>query len=335
MAPPRNGCDARSIVNRLLRFASVTVAVSCVLVEPAGSDAAPAPLVLPPSFQQIDQGPAGGTVWQGLIPNREVPAARRLTVVYLPPAAVAGRRYAVAYLLHGFRGSPYEYAFGLHLAEVADREIEAGSVRPFIAVAPPAGATGRFHGEWSGPWEDYVVDDVVAWVDSHLPTEQSRRGRVIAGLSAGGYGAVDIGLRHPDVFGTLESWSGYFTPIRDGSLVHAGPSELAAHDPLRLVQVEGRQLVRLGTRFFLSSGTTRDRTSAAAAIAFARELASWRLTHELVLRPGGHDGVFWRAQLPAALGFAFGGNGLVRPINRLDDAPPGARRLQLGQRTGR
>jgi enterochelin esterase-like enzyme len=64
-------------------------------------------------------------------------------------------------------------------------------------------------------------------------------------------------------------------------------------------------LYRLGARFFISSGTTHDHTSANRAIDFARELAALRLPHELVLRPGGHDGVFWREQLPAALAFAL------------------------------
>jgi putative tributyrin esterase len=283
--------------------------VLAALVLPLGSggvNSGRTPVVLPASFQQIDQGPAGGTVWQGWVPDPSVPRARRQTVVYLPPAVASSSRYPVVYLLHGFRGSPYEYAFGLNIAALADHEIEAKAVRPFIAVAPPAGVNGKFHGEWSGAWEDYVVHDVVPWVDSHLPTVRSRRGRAIAGLSAGGYGAVDIGLRHPDLFGTLESWSGYFKPFRDGSLYHAGPAELAAHDPSLLVQAESRPLHRLGTRFFLSSGTTHDHVSARRAIDFAHELAFLRLPHELVLRPGGHDNVFWREQLPAALEFALG-----------------------------
>jgi hypothetical protein len=99
------------------------------------------PVELPQSFRQIDQGPAGGAVWQGPIPDRAVPAARRLTIVYLPPAVSPTGRYPVLYLLHGFRGSPYVYPFGLRFAAVADRAIESHAVRPFIAVAPP----GRRH----------------------------------------------------------------------------------------------------------------------------------------------------------------------------------------------
>src|SRR5438067_2115693 len=82
---------------------------------------------------------------------------------------------------------------------------------PFVAVMPPAGLTGRFDGEWTGPWERFFVSAVVPWASAHLPIGRSPPARSIAGLSAGGYGAVDIGLRHLRMFGTLEAWSGSFT----------------------------------------------------------------------------------------------------------------------------
>jgi enterochelin esterase-like enzyme len=227
----------------------------------------------------------------------------------------------VLYLLHGFRGSPYAYSAGLHLADAADSAIDSHAVRPFIAVAPAAGVTKRFDGEWSGVWERYVVRDVIPWVESHLPTARSRAARAIAGLSAGGYGAIDIGLRHPELFQTLESWSGYFGPVHDGSLAGASADQVAAHDPSLLVAEQSRELHALGTRFFVSSGTTHDRWSAGQAAGFARELASLHLPYELVLKPGGHNGAFWRAQLPAALRFALapaasGRTLLHRPIGR-------------------
>jgi hypothetical protein len=57
-------------------------------------------------------------------------------------------------------------------------------------------------------------------------------------------------------------------------------------------------------RFFLSSGTA-DRSTTADTTAFARELASLRLDHLLVLGRGGHNGAFSRAQLAAALRYAL------------------------------
>jgi hypothetical protein len=58
-------------------------------------------------------------------------------------------------------------------------------------------------------------------------------------------------------------------------------------------------------RFYLSSGSTGDRKTAAVAVAFAHELSVLRLPHELYLRPGGHNGRFWRSQFPRALRYAL------------------------------
>jgi enterochelin esterase-like enzyme len=171
-------------------------------------------------------------------------------------------------------------------------------------VIPPAGIDVH-HGDWTGVWERYLVRDVVPWADAHLPTIAARSGRVLAGLSAGGYGAVSIGLRHPELFSTLESWSGYFHPLRSGALVHAGVAQLHAHDPTLLARREAPLLRRLGTRFFVSSGTTHDRVTAEATRTFSTELRTLRLPHRLWLGAGGHDGRLWRAQLPAALSYSL------------------------------
>ena len=288
-------------VSALATFATLTLQLST----PA---AAPLPSLLPSSFVPISEGPNGGIVWEGLIPNPAMPALRRPSIVYLPPHVDAGKRYPVLYLLQGFYGGPLQFASGLQIASVADTAIASGAVQPFIAVAAPAGPTVKYDGEWAGPWEDYLVRDVVPWIDAHLPTIPTRTGRALAGLSAGGYGAVDIGLRHPRLFATLEAWSGYFKPFRDGPLRHAGARELASHDPSRLIRREAPLLRLLGTRFFLSCGTG-DRHTAAFAVAFAHELRGLRLPYALALRPGAHNGRFWLAQLPDALRYALPAQG--------------------------
>jgi enterochelin esterase-like enzyme len=283
---------------------AVAMAAALALVPAAVSGASPAAGPLPPRFVRIEAGPAGGSVWQGLIPNPLVPGLRRPTVVYLPPGFTSARRYPLVVFLHGFPGSPYEFVSGLDLAASADRAIAAGTLPPFVAVVPPAGIDVH-HGDWTGVWESYLVDRIVPWADRYLPLDPRPAGRVLTGLSAGGYGAIDIGLRHPRLFGTLESWSGYFTPLRAGALRHAGAAALAAHDPSLLVAGEAPLLRRLGTRFYLSSGTTHDRAGAFAARTFSQELRQLGLPHLLLLAPGGHDGAFWRRQLGAALRYAL------------------------------
>jgi len=287
-----------------LRVLVGIAAVAALTLQAAAPAAVPPPSLLPKSFVPISEGPDGGIVWKGRIPDPAMPALRRQSIVYLPPGVSAGVTYPIVYLLQGFHGGPLQFVSGLQIAAVADTAITSGAVRPFIAVAAPAGLTVKYDGEWAGPWEDYLVRDVVPWVDAHLPTVPARGSRVLAGLSAGGYGAVDIGLRHRGMFGTLEAWSGYFEPFRDGPLRHAGARELASHNPSLLVRREAPLLRALGTRFFISCGEG-DRKTDAHTVAFARALRALGLAHELYLRPGAHNGRFWLSQLPEALRYAF------------------------------
>ena len=250
-------------------------------------------------FTQIMPARAGGQVLTGTIPGTP-----RASFIYLPPRYDPTRRYPVVYLLHGLPGSPSEYVFGTGLGRFAGRGIAAGTVRPFIAVMPPAGTTSHYDGEWAGTWERELLDSVVPWTDSTFSTIPSPRGRILAGLSAGGYGAVDIALRNPSVFGTAESWSGYFTPLRDGPFREATAATLAAHDPVALARAEAPRLRTAGMRFFVSSGPYHSHWILPSSTrAFAAELR--RLGIDVAYRAFPEKRGEWRAQLDAGLGWAL------------------------------
>ena len=55
----------------------------------------------------------------------------------------------------------------------------------------------------TGDWEMYIAEDLVAYMDSHYRTIPERGSRGLAGHSMGGYGAVRIGMKRPDVFSSL------------------------------------------------------------------------------------------------------------------------------------
>jgi len=254
-----------------------------------------------PGFHAVDPQPRGGALLSGAIPfaHNRVDAG----YIYLPPGFTRTRSYPVVYLLHGMPGGPSEYTNSLRLASWSDDEIASGALRPFIAVVPSA--EQRRSAEWAGPWESYLVRSVVPWVDAHLPTIASRQGRVLAGLSAGGFGAYDIGLRHPGVFGRIASWSGYFHPLRDGTFKHATAETLVANDPWILVHREAATLRRDGTRFFLSTGPPHSHwEKPAETLAFGKTLRQAGLP-ATVLRfrsPRGH----WGFEFHAGLRWAFG-----------------------------
>ena len=294
-----------------MRRVRVLLALGAAALVASCSSAASSSFALLPGFREVSKGPYGGTVWTGRIPNREVAWDHRNSAIYLPPGFSPTTPYPVVYLLHGMIGSPSSFYDGLQLAQVADRQIGFNVAAPFIAVMPVAGCVdcNRNKDEWTGRWEDYVVRDVVPWIDRHLPTIRSEHARAIGGISAGGYGAVDIGLRHPGVFGTLESWGGYFHPFRDGSLTNATPAELRTHDPTLLVRREAAFLRANRVRFFLSTGFNHGGVFRAWTLEFAHELSQLRVRHELWQLPLTEYGHFWTAQLPDALAYAAPPNG--------------------------
>jgi enterochelin esterase-like enzyme len=136
-----------------------------------------------------------------------------------------------------------------------------------------------------------------------IPTIRAARARAIAGVSAGAFGAVDIAVRHLGLFGTAESWEGYFQPFRDGPFAHASAAELAAHDPALLVRKDASAIRRHGLRFFLSTGGSHGAVKRAWTFEFVRELRSLRIASRLWSQPPGVKG-FGRNQLPSALRYA-------------------------------
>ena len=141
------------------------------------------------------------------------PATREITI-YLPPSydESPGKRYPVLYLLHGFGGDNDSFVRGVGetLALMLLDGLMGGGVIPeMIIVMPDASNSfgGSFYtnSELIGDYEDYIVRDVVGYVDSGYRTIPDREHRVIMGASMGGYGAMKLGVKHPDLFRAVVS----------------------------------------------------------------------------------------------------------------------------------
>lgn len=154
---------------------------------------------------------------QSLEGNLDSDSPNRKVSVYLPPsyARDVKRRYPVVYMLHGFTDTNEKW-FGseqkwINLPEILDRSIANGSVREMIVVVPDAYTKyqGSFYSNSivTGNWEDFITTDLVRYIDSHYRTMASRESRGLAGHSMGGYGTIRIGMKHPDVFGSIYAMS--------------------------------------------------------------------------------------------------------------------------------
>lgn len=135
--------------------------------------------------------------------------------VYLPqgydPSGTT--RYPVIYFLHGWGGNQASYWYVLR--PTLDALIGSGAIEPVIMVTPNGDAAPYNGSMWTnsalyGPFEDYVTEDVVSFIDSSYLTKAWPNARSLLGHSMGAIGAMTIGLSHPEVFGALAAHSGYF-----------------------------------------------------------------------------------------------------------------------------
>jgi enterochelin esterase-like enzyme len=168
-------------------------------------------------------------------------------LVYLPPHYTPARRYPVYYLLHGMPGQPRVFVDIANLDVRLDNQLSLGRARPMILVYPDGRIGGNVFSdsEWAntptGAFETYVIE-VMHNVDRHFSTLAHRQDRVIAGFSAGAYGAINIALHHLADFANVQAWSGYFTQTRTAVFAHAGRAALAYNSPLAYVTHVTRQL---------------------------------------------------------------------------------------------
>jgi enterochelin esterase-like enzyme len=172
----------------------------------APAQAAPPPPKPPSRANAVEHIKVHGKSLEG---NLEGDSPDRDVTVYLPPsyATDRSRRYPVVYLLHGYGGR--DDTFNGRLATLPDTADKlAGSGGKELIVVTPSAYTLHKGSMYSnspttGDWESFIAVDLVAYMDGHYRTIPNRLSRGLGGHSMGGYGAVRIGMKRPDVFSAL------------------------------------------------------------------------------------------------------------------------------------
>jgi enterochelin esterase-like enzyme len=228
-------------------------------------------------------------------------------LVYLPPGySSRGRRLPVVYFLHGLPATPQSYTQNEFVARSL---VSAG--QPAIVVAPQGAQTSgsdREYLDWSPTenWPLAITRDLPSCVDHRFHTIAGRRGRVLIGLSAGGYGALNIGLRNLQTFAAVESWSGYFAAT-DPSGYHV--LKFPSAEAQRAATVPGGRalahaLARWPSLIGFLVGEADDRF-ADTNQAFDASLRKARIAHVFRTYPGGHSATLWQNEAPAWLSMAL------------------------------
>jgi len=275
-------------------------------------------------------------------------------VIYLPRGydALSAKHWPVFYYLHGLGGNETNWVKHGRLDAAADGiQLDAIVVMPdgddgFYVDSPGKldydqclkDGTGLFipakepHDTTcvhARSYETYIAKDLVGWVDAHYHTIVRRDGRAIAGLSMGGFGAMELALRHPDEFAAAASHSGAIGMLYRGPHPFApGKTELitdvaswgATVEPIGgwvrglfgpdLATWKAHDVVELAAKLapgkvalYFDCGTEDDFALQDNVQYVHEALTAKHVAHEFFLGPGKHDFAFWSARAPKSLAF--------------------------------
>jgi S-formylglutathione hydrolase FrmB len=328
------------------RFLLLSFVVACSSKNPAGETPKPAA-----------EAPAAAPTPSRVVTEHfhsDALGVDKAVVVYLPRNydAQPSRHWPVYYYLHGLGGNENNWTKNGELDAAADQlALDAIVVMPdgddgfyidssfkidydqcmkdgtglFVPAQQPHDATCVRQRSY----ETYIVKDLIGWTDSHYRTIARREGRGIAGLSMGGFGAMELSLRHQDLFAAAASHSGAIALLYKGPRPFApGKAELVtdltgwgqAVGPIGvwiqnlfssdIASWKAHDVVELATRMpagkvalYIDCGTEDDFALQDNAQYVHEALTAKHVEHEFFLGPGKHDFAFWKARVPRSLAF--------------------------------
>jgi S-formylglutathione hydrolase FrmB len=240
--------------------------------------------------------------------------------ILLPPSYDndRARRYPVLYFLHGLGQNEQAMidSGGFNLTQDLWEQMQIGE---FLIVAPD-GDRSFFINSRDGkrPYEDFLIEEMLPFIDSHYRTKEGRRNRGIAGVSMGGYGALHLALRHQDLFGSVSANSAaLIANPPEGKMDSESAAAISRalggafgtpfdrafwerNSPFTLVRENPPPA---GLQIYFDCGTEDDFGFNRGAQEFHDLLVSRHIPHEFHLYPGGHDINYFAEHLPDSLAF--------------------------------
>jgi S-formylglutathione hydrolase FrmB len=244
--------------------------------------------------------------------------------VFLPPSydSDRARRFPVLYYLHGLGGNEQMFlrSGGWNLIQQMWERQELGE---FIIVTPRAGSSFYLNSrDGQYRYEDFLLQEFLPLIENRYRVRAGRTSRGVAGISMGGYGALRLAFRRPDLFGAVATHSAAVVaelPAIEAGSVARGALRLFAevfgspvdrpfwdrNNPLALA----RSAILSRLKIYFDCGSQDEYGFDSGAQALHNLLVSRRVAHEFHLYPGGHNWQYFAEYLPDSLEFqsrAFG-----------------------------
>jgi enterochelin esterase-like enzyme len=255
-----------------------------------------------------------GTIEHAWIPAPSIHRQPRSVRVYLPPSyhepQAARRRYPVIVLLHGWPGGDGNWLGQGRAAVTLDTMIARHGLPELIALMPNANGPG-IHGrsryldptDHSFDIQEFLSLDLVHWADSALRTRPDPGQRAVLGISDGAIGAMNLALRHPEVFGAAGGLSGQYRLGRvwgEGRILGTEPGATARRRASSPYFAAADRVASLRTQaLFVGCGNSDGMVGDNRA--FHARLDSLHVPHAYLETPGGHSWKVWKRLFPEAL----------------------------------
>ncbi|MGB9121226.1 MAG: alpha/beta hydrolase family protein [Candidatus Angelobacter sp.] len=223
-------------------------------------------------------------------------------LILIPPDYSNGRRLPVLYLLHGLYGDYKNWDTKTRLERIA-------AAYPFLIVTPDANDSWYTNSATnpSDKFEDYIAKDLISEIDRKYRTIPQKDGRAVAGLSMGGYGAVKLALKYPQLFAFAGSLSGAFNaaqnlddlrPAFRAKLLevfgNAGSATRRDNDVFLLLKNSQDD-----PHFYLACGTSDFFLETNRAL--AAHLSKQKIRYKYHETPGDHTWDYWDSELTPLL----------------------------------
>jgi S-formylglutathione hydrolase FrmB len=246
--------------------------------------------------------------------NRSVPYC-----VLLPPTydEQKSSRYPILYLLHGLGDNDQFliHSGGMNLIQDLWEQHQLGE---FLIVTPAAGTSFYINSQdGKRRYEDFFLQEFMPAIEKRYRTQPGRNSRGIAGISMGGYGALHIAFRHPQLFAAVAAHSAalienlpkistqnsrQFPQLRVLGDAFGSPFDAAfwnQNDPVTIARAANLS----GLKIYFDCGSEDDYGFESGATALDKLLTSRHISHEFHLYPGAHDWTYFASHLPASLEF--------------------------------
>lgn len=219
--------------------------------------------------------------------SREIPVT-----VITPESYDTTKTFPVIYLLHGFSDNHTRWSQKGVVGALAD-------LYEIIFVLPDGGYDSWYFDSPICPeyqYETFISSELVSYIDSHYSTIAERGGRAITGLSMGGHGAMYLGIRHQDIFGSMGAMSGGVDirpfPNKWGISKRLGSMDTHPENWENNTVINLTHLLKPGSINIVFECGSED-FFYEVNCALHKKLLEQKIPHDFYSRPGGHNWTYW------------------------------------------